>query len=82
MREICSKLTIMTPANIYLFKVNNRNPRKRYQICSELTTKTPEQGQRHRSGVCIVSFVHYSTVFSCVFVVYFKQVNVKWGFFL
>ena len=45
MREICSKLTIMTPANIYLFKVNNRNPRKRCQICSELTTKTPEQGQ-------------------------------------
>ena len=31
------------PANIYLFKVNNRNARKRYEICSELTIKTPER---------------------------------------
>ena len=30
-------------ANIYLFKVNNRDTRKRYQICSKLTVKTPEQ---------------------------------------
>ena len=29
-------------ANIFLFKVNNRNTRKRRKICSELTTKTPE----------------------------------------
>ena len=25
------------PANIYLFKVNNRNTRKRCEICSKLT---------------------------------------------
>ena len=24
-------------ANMYLFKVNNRNPKKRCEICSELT---------------------------------------------
>ena len=35
------------PANICLFKVNNRNTRKRWVICSMLTTKTPEQ--RHVS---------------------------------
>ena len=29
-------------ANIYLFKVNNRSTRKRCEICSELTVKTPE----------------------------------------
>ena len=31
------------PANIYLFKVNNRNTRKRCEICSKLTIKTPER---------------------------------------
>ena len=30
-------------ASIYLFKVNNRNPRKRCEICSNLTQKTKEQ---------------------------------------
>ena len=33
------------PANIYLFEVSNRNTRKRCEIYSELTIKTPEQGQ-------------------------------------
>ena len=31
------------PANIYLFKVNNRNTRKRCKICSKLTIKTAER---------------------------------------
>ena len=30
------------PANIYLFKVNNRNTRKRRETCSKLTIKTSE----------------------------------------
>ena len=30
-----------TLANIYLFKVNNKNTRKRCEICSMLTIKTP-----------------------------------------
>ena len=29
------------PANIYLFKVNNRNARRRCEICSKLTIKKP-----------------------------------------
>ena len=33
------------PANIYLFKVNNKNTRKRCEICSQLTIKTPERRQ-------------------------------------
>ena len=33
------------PVNIYLFKVNNRNTRKRYEICSELSIQAPEQRQ-------------------------------------
>ena len=31
------------PANIDLFKVNYRNTRKRYEICSKLTIKKPER---------------------------------------
>ena len=31
------------PVGIYLLKVNNRNPRKRCEICSKLTIKTPER---------------------------------------
>ena len=30
-------------ANVYLFKCNNRNTRKRCEICLKLTVKTPEQ---------------------------------------
>ena len=31
------------PPNTYLFKVNNKNTRKRCEICSKLTMKTPER---------------------------------------
>ena len=36
------------PAGIYLLKVNNRNTRTRFEICSKLTIKTPER--RHWVG--------------------------------
>ena len=35
----------LIPASIYLFKVNNRNTRKRCEICSKLTIKTLERRQ-------------------------------------
>ena len=44
------------PGNIYLFKINNKNTRKRCEICSELTIKTPEWRHWRRSGVFIVNF--------------------------
>ena len=37
------------PANIYLFKVNIRNTKKRCEIYSKLTIKTPER--RHQNDV-------------------------------
>ena len=40
-----------SPASFQLFKVNNRNTRKRCKICSKLTIKTPERRQRHCFGV-------------------------------
>ena len=36
-------------------QINKRNTRTRYEICSELTVKTPERRRRH-SGVFIVNF--------------------------
>ena len=35
--------TAIHPANIYMFKVNNRNTRTRCEIYSKLTIKTPER---------------------------------------
>ena len=54
------------PVNIYLFKANNRNTRKRCGICSELTIKTPERHQWRqwrRSDVFIGNFEHIPHLF-------------------
>ena len=54
---------------IYLLKVNNKDPIKRYEISSKLTIKTPERRQwRHIS----------TTTFSSVSIIDFKQGNVSW----
>ena len=53
-------------ANIYLFKVNNRNTRKRCEISSKLTIKTPER-QYRRSGVFTVKFDIFQTFFYCFY---------------
>ena len=45
-------------ANIYLLKVNNKNSRKRIQICSRLITNTPERRYLRRSGDFIVNPEH------------------------
>ena len=51
------------PANIYLFKINNRNTKKRYELCPKLTLRTPERRERRHSGVFIVNFEHTSQHF-------------------
>ena len=64
-----------TPDDIYLFKANNRNTRKRREICSKLTVKQ----QKDVSKVILKFF------FVDVFVKFFfsitnlEQVNVSWG---
>ena len=35
-----SRWEVLFPAGIYLFKVNNRNTRTMWEICSKLTIKT------------------------------------------
>ena len=54
-------------ANIYLFRVKNRNTRKRCKMCSKLTIKTPVPEWCHwcRSGFLIVNFEHISLLFLC-----------------
>ena len=47
-----------SPPNIYLFKFNNRNTRKRYEICSKLPIKTPKRRHWRLYGVFIVTFEH------------------------
>ena len=51
------------PANIYLLKVNNRDTRERYEICSKITIKTLKERQWRRSGVFLVNFEHISHLF-------------------
>ena len=48
------------PANIYLFKINNKNTRKTCEICSKLTTKTAEWRHWRRSGVFVINSEHIS----------------------
>ena len=48
------------PAGICLLKVNNKNTKTRYEICSKLTIKIREQHQWHHSGIFIVNFEHIS----------------------
>ena len=50
----------MNPANVYLSKVNNKNTRKRCEICSKLTIKTSDL---RRSGAFVVNFKYISHFF-------------------
>ena len=54
---------MIIPSNIYLFKVENKNTRKRCEKCIELTIKIPERRQLHLSGVFIVNSEHISHLF-------------------
>ena len=58
----CKDLGTVYPTNIYLFKVNNSNHRKRCEICSKLNI-TPERRHWRGSGVFIVNFEHISQLF-------------------
>ena len=62
------------PANVYLFKVNNRNTRKRFEICSKLTIKRPEPCQWRLSAIFIVNV----EPFFIVSIVLWLWTNVNW----
>ena len=56
---------VSCPANIYLFKVNNRNSRKKCGICPRLTVS--------RSGVFMVNFEHISHIFGMFLLLYWTS---------
>ena len=60
--QLLNYLSPHFPVGNYMFKVNNINTRRRCEICSKLTLKTPERRYKHwrRSGVSIVNFEHIS----------------------
>ena len=60
-----------------MFKVNNRNTRKRCVTCSVLTTKTPERRQQRHSSDLLLTLNILYTFFS-ITIVDFEQVNVNW----
>ena len=65
------------PANIYLFKVNNINTRKKWERCSKLTVKISERRQWRCSDVLLLTLNIFHT-FSTASAVNFEQVNVSW----
>ena len=50
-------------ANIYLFKVKNRNTRKRCEVCSKLTVKIPKRRHWRRSGILLLTLDIRNTYF-------------------
>ena len=64
------------PANIFMFKVNNKSPWKRRETGSNLEQRLQEQGHWRRSGVFNFWFCKYFTPFSSVSVADFELINV------
>ena len=64
-----------SPANIYLFKINNRNTRKRRVIIAKLTMKAPEHDVVLAPLLLTLNIFH---TLSSVFSVDFEQVNLSW----
>ena len=61
------RTAISDPANIYLFKVNNRKTRKRCEICSKLTMKIPER----RPDVVLVFLLLILNIFHAFFLFFY-----------
>ena len=67
----------LNTVNIYLVKVNNRNTRRRCEIYSNLTIKTTERHQLHRSVGFMLTLNIFYTFFWCFFYC-FEQINASW----
>ena len=59
-----------------MFKGNNRSIKKRCEICSKLTIKTPRRRQRRRIGVFIDNFEHISYIFLLFLLLTLNKINV------
>ena len=61
----------------YMFKVNNRNTRRRFEIRSKLTIKTPQRRQWCRCCVLLLIWTYFKRC-SSVSIVNFERVNAGW----
>ena len=68
----------VNPTGIYLFKVNNGNTIRRFEICSKLTIKTPEWHQWGRSGVFMVNSEHIKHLFPVFYCWLWTSTYVSW----
>ena len=59
---MCWSSLIMYLADIYLFKIKQKDTRTTSEFCSTLTIKTPTRRQCRRSDVLIVNFEHISHI--------------------
>ena len=84
-----AKFFLQHPTNIYLFKVNNRNTRKRWKVCSKLIKKFRMTSFTSFWWFYCKLWTNF-TLFSSVPIVDFEQVNVslvtsdifRWGYIL
>ena len=65
-------------AGNFMFKIDNRNTRKRSEICSKLTIKILERHQWRHSRVFIVNFEHISYLVLLFYIANFEQANLDW----
>ena len=76
--QLC-KETLPNPANISLFKINNRSTRKRSDICSKLTIKIPDIEFVLVTLSLTLNYFRPSPNFP---IVDFEQVNICWENYL
>ena len=72
------KYNSSSQAGNFMFKINNRNTRKRSEICSKLTIKILERHQWQHSRVFIVNFEHISYLVLLFYIANFEQANLDW----
>ena len=58
--HLCGLYLFAESLHFCMFKVNNRNTRIRYEICSKLTIKISEWRHWRRSGIFIANFENIS----------------------
>ena len=72
------KYIFVCSINIYFFNVNNRNTRRRCEICSKLTIWTPVRRQWRLFGA-IVNFEHILHLLLFLLLTLNKKISTVWG---
>ena len=78
LKRVYSYMGKYFPASIYLFKVNNKSSRKKWEIYSKLTLKSPERPHWHPPFIVDFELVYiYWVVKLCIYSKYWRLWNVK-----